>query len=209
MEINLIDLNKEEISKPILYKVKNEIWKVKINNQAILKLLKYENALRRQVCANTKTRAQVQGGGKKPWKQKGTGRARQGSIRSPQWKGGGVVFGPNLNRNYTFKINKKVKKLAIKSALSAKVENSIIVLKPILEKPSSKKFQSFLTKLKVVPNKRVLFIDFNFDYNFFKSLANFPKVKYITYRILNCYDLINADYIIFEKQAIIKINEVY
>ena len=209
MEINFINLKSNKILKPTVLQIKDDIWNIKVNQHAILKLLRYERALRRQISANTKTRAQVRGGGKKPWKQKGTGRARQGSIRSPQWKGGGVVFGPNLNRNFKIKINKKVKKLAMKSALSAKINNSIVIAKPTLTKPSLKVMKTIFTDLKILITKRILVIDNQYDPILAKSLANFQKTKYITWRILNCYDLINADYLVFVKEAMTKINEVY
>ena len=209
MEINFINLKSNKILKPTSLQIKDDIWNIKVNQHAILKLLRYERALRRQISANTKTRAQVRGGGKKPWKQKGTGRARQGSIRSPQWKGGGVVFGPNLNRNFKIKINKKVKKLAMKSALSAKINNSIVIAKPTLTKPSLKVMKTIFTDLKILITKRILVIDNQYDPILAKSLANFQKTKYITWRILNCYDLINADYLVFVKEAMTKINEVY
>lgn len=154
-----------------------------------------------------KGRSEVRGGGRKPWKQKGTGRARQGSIRSPQWKGGGVVFGPTP-RSYTFKLPKKVRRLAIKSALSSKViDNAIIVLDQLtLNTPKTKEFANILGNLKV--GRKALIVAPSYDDNVALSARNIPGVKFVAADGINVLDVMSCDQLIITKEAVQKVEEV-
>jgi large subunit ribosomal protein L4 len=157
---------------------------------------------------DTKGRSEVRGGGRKPWKQKGTGRARQGSIRSPQWKGGGIVFGPTP-RSYGFKLPRKVRRLAIKSALSSKVqENQIIVLDQLsLSQPKTKDITKLLNNLKVV--SKTLVVTADFDNNVALSARNIPGVKFVAAEGINVLDVMKYDQLIITKDAVAKVEEVF
>lgn len=154
-----------------------------------------------------KGRSEVSGGGRKPWKQKGTGRARQGSIRSPQWKGGGVVFGPTP-RSYAYKLPKKVRRLAIKSALSSKViDGEIIVLDQLtMNQPKTKDFASILKNLNV--NRKALIVSDLYDDNVALSARNIPGVKFVEAGGINVLDVMGYDKLILTKGAVQKIEEV-
>lgn len=156
----------------------------------------------------TKNRSEVSGGGRKPWRQKGTGRARHGSIRAPQWKGGGTVFGPQP-RSYAFKLPKKVRRLAIKSALSSKVrESNIIVLDELrMAAPKTKEFVKILNNLKV--DRKALVVSAEFDDNVALSARNIPGVKFITATGINVLDLLYHDKLIITKDAVAKVEEVF
>ncbi|WP_027087352.1 50S ribosomal protein L4 [Cohnella panacarvi] len=157
---------------------------------------------------DVKGRSEVRGGGRKPWKQKGTGRARQGSIRSPQWKGGGIVFGPTP-RSYGFKLPRKVRRLAIKSALSSKViENQIIVLDQLsLSAPKTKDFAKILNNLKVA--RKALVVTADFDNNVALSARNIPGVKFVAAEGINVLDVLKHDQLIITKDAVAKVEEVF
>lgn len=154
-----------------------------------------------------KGRSEVRGGGRKPWKQKGTGRARQGSIRSPQWVGGGVVFGPTP-RSYSYKLPKKVRRLAIKSALSAKViDQDIIVLDALtLNAPKTKEFAAILNNLKV--DRKALVVAPSYDDNVALSARNIPGVKFVAADGINVLDVLTYDKLIITKEAVQKVEEV-
>ncbi len=155
----------------------------------------------------TKGRSEVRGGGRKPWKQKGTGRARQGSIRAPQWKGGGTVFGPTP-RSYAYKLPKKVRRLAIKSALSSKViDNELIVLDQLqLNAPKTKEFVAILNNLKV--ERKALVVAANFDDNVALSARNIPGVKFVAADGINVLDVMLYDKLIITRDAVQKVEEV-
>lgn len=155
----------------------------------------------------TKGRSEVRGGGRKPWRQKGTGRARQGSIRSPQWKGGGVVFGPTP-RSYAYKLPKKVRRLAMKSALSTKVAaNEVIVLDQLsMNQPKTKEFIAILNNLKV--DRKALIVSATLDDNVALSARNIPGVKFISAEGINVLDVIGHDKLILTKDAVEKVEEV-
>lgn len=155
----------------------------------------------------TKGRSEVRGGGRKPWRQKGTGRARQGSIRAPQWKGGGTVFGPTP-RSYAYKLPKKVRRLAIKSVLSAKVsDNEIIVLDAfVLDAPKTKAFVEVLKNLNV--ERKALVVAAEYDDNIALSSRNIPGVKFVTAEGINVLDVIKHDKLIITKDAVQKVEEV-
>jgi large subunit ribosomal protein L4 len=162
----------------------------------------------RQGTHKVKGRSEVRGGGRKPWKQKGTGRARQGTIRAPQWKGGGVVFGPTP-RSYGWKLPKKVRRLAIKSALSAKVlENEIIVLDNlVMNQPKTKEFIAILKNLNVA--SKALVVTATADEQVILSARNIPGVKVLAAEGINVLDVLAHDQLIITKGAVEKVEEVF
>jgi large subunit ribosomal protein L4 len=165
-------------------------------------------ANQRQGTQSALTRSEVSGGGKKPWRQKGTGRARQGSTRAPQWTHGGVVFAPKP-RNYSFSVNKKVKRLAMKSALSAKVADSelIVVDKIALDEFKTKVMVEMLAAIGA--DKKALIVLPEVDKKVIKSASNIQGVKTAQVNELNVYDILNADKLVIAKDAVSKIEEVY
>lgn len=165
-------------------------------------------ANQRQGTQSTLTRSEVSGGGRKPWRQKGTGRARQGSIRAPQWYHGGVVFAPKP-RDYRFSVNKKVRRLAMKSAFSAKAQNSeiIVVDKIALDEIKTAKMVAMLSAIGA--EKKALIVLPEVDTNVIKSARNIEKVKTAQVNELNVYDMLNADKLVISKDALSKIEEVY
>lgn len=164
----------------------------------------------RQGTASAKTRAEVRGGGRKPWKQKGTGRARAGSIRSPLWRGGGVIFGPKP-KDYNLKMNRKERRLALRTALMSRIEDTIVVeeFAANLAQPKTKEFVQALSRWGVEPDSKVLVIVSEVADNLWLSTRNIATVKMISASGLNIYDLLNADCIIATTDAIAKIQEVY
>lgn len=164
-------------------------------------------ANQRQGTQSAKTRAEVRGGGRKPWRQKGTGRARQGSTRSPQWTGGGVVFAPKP-RDYSFKLNRKVKRLALQSALSCKVaENKMIVLDELtLNEIKTKEMVKVLENIKC---GNALIVMDGSNKNVMLSARNIPDVKTASVNTINVYDLLKYNTLVVTKDAVAKIEEVY
>ncbi len=156
---------------------------------------------------DTKTRSEVAGGGKKPWRQKGTGRARHGSTRSPIWRGGGVVFGPHP-RDYSIRLPKKVRRLAMRSALSSKVEEgNIVVLDELkMEHPKTREMARILNNLKV-NNKALVVID-STDENVVKSARNIPGIKPVAASWLNVYDILAHNTLVITKEAVTRVEEV-
>lgn len=185
-----------------------DIFNTEINEHAVYEVVKNQLANRRQGTQSTKTRAEVRGGGRKPWRQKGTGRARQGSIRAPHWVGGGVVFAPKP-RSYSYKVPKKVKRLAMKSALTSKVVNEqIIVLEELnLEEPKTKEMVKILGNIKA--GKKALIVMDEKNINVVKSAKNIPNVQTTLVNTLNVYDILNFDSFIITKDAVKKVEEVY
>ena len=175
-----------------------------VMHQVVLSYL----AAQRQGTQSALTRAEVSGGGRKPWRQKGTGRARQGSTRAPQWTHGGIVFAPKP-RDYRFTVNKKEKRLALKSALSVKAaENDIIVVDSITTGEfKTKKMVAMLNA--VGADKKALIVLPEVDTMVIKSAANIPGVKTAQVNTINVYDILNADKLIIAKDAVSKIEEVY
>ena len=167
-------------------------------------------ANQRQGNACTKTRAEVSGGGRKPWKQKGTGRARAGSTRSPLWRGGGVIFGPKP-RDYTIKMNRKERRLALRTAFQSRTADLIVVedFSTNLERPKTKDMLAAFARWGVVVGSKVLVILPTKDENAYLSMRNVARVKVITAANLNMFDLLNADQIIATASAIDSIKEVY
>ena len=186
----------------------DDIFGVEVNTHVMYEAVKNYLANQRQGTQSAKTRAEVRGGGRKPWRQKGTGRARQGSIRSPQWKGGGVVFAPKP-RDYSYKIPKKVKRLALKSALSSKVQDQeiIVVDRLVLEQPKTKEMIKVLSNLKT--GKKTLILIPERDEAVIRAAANIPGVKTAYVNTINVYDILNCDSFLITKDAVNKVEEVY
>ncbi len=185
----------------------DSIFGVEINENLVHKAVVAHLAAKRQGTQSAKTRSEVSGGGKKPWRQKGTGHARQGSTRAPQWTGGGVVFAPKP-RDYTMKINKKEKRMALKSALTSRVnENKFIVLDSLdLGEIKTKKFKAVLDGLKV---SKALVVTDRKDENVILSARNLPKVKTALTNTINVYDILKYDTMVVTKDAVNAIQEVY
>ncbi len=186
----------------------NDIFGIEPNTAVLHDVVVNYLANQRQGTQSALTRAEVSGGGKKPWRQKGTGHARQGSTRSPQWRHGGIVFAPKP-REYRYALNKKVRRLAMKSAFSAKVkENDMIVLDALtLEGYSTKTVVKMLEALGA--EKKALIVLASNDRTAIKSAANIPGVKTAQVNTLNVYDILNADKFIVVKDAVAKLEEVY
>jgi large subunit ribosomal protein L4 len=184
------------------------IFGIKPNKSAMHIVVVNHLANCRQGTQSALTRAEVRGGGKKPWRQKGTGRARQGSTRSPQWTHGGIVFAPKP-REYGFSVNKKVRRLALKSAFSSKVnEENIIVVDAIsAAEYKTKTFAQFLKAVGV--DKKALIVLPEVDAKVIKSARNIPGVTTAQVNTLNVYDILNAGKLIIAKDAVAKIEEVY
>ena len=188
--------------------LKDEVFNAEINADAMYLAVESYLANQRQGTQSTKTRAEVRGGGVKPWRQKGTGRARQGSIRAPQWIKGGIALGPKP-RTYTIKLNKKVKRIAIKSALSSKVaENDIIVLDAIdFSEIKTKNMVEVLKNLNLETNALIVLGDKN--ENVVRSAKNIPNVKTAYVNTINVYDIVKYNKFIVTSDAVHKIEEVY
>ncbi len=193
-EVGSIDLN-------------DDIFAIDVNEHAMHLAVVQYLANQRQGTQSAKTRAEVSGGGRKPWRQKGTGRARQGSIRSPQWTGGGVVFAPKP-RDYSFKLNKKLKRIALKSALTTKaVENKIIVLDELtLTEVKTKEMVKVLSNLNA---EKALIVMDGSNKNVMLSARNIPEVKTAAVNTINVYDLLKYNTLVMTKEAVAKIEEVY
>lgn len=185
--------------------IADEVIKAVPNDQAVYEVVKAHLAGRRQGTHSTKTVSQVRGGGRKPWRQKGTGRARQGSIRSAQWVGGGVVFGP-VPRNYKMKVNRKVVKVALRSILSSRfASGDLIVLEDLVVEPKTKNFVAVLKALELENKKAVFILDgsLNDEQKFDAYLAsrNLPNVLLETKSHLGVYDLANSEVLVIAKEA--------
>ncbi|WP_079504266.1 50S ribosomal protein L4 [Mesobacillus jeotgali] len=185
----------------------DSVFGIEPNNHVMFEAVVMQRASLRQGTHKTKIRSEVAGGGRKPWRQKGTGRARQGSIRSPQWRGGGTVFGP-VPRSYSYKLPKKVRRLAIKSALSSKVQaENILVLESLaFEAPKTKEFKSVLSGLSV--NTKALIVTAGLEENVALSARNIPGVTVVTAEGINVLDVLNHDKLIMTKAAVEKVEEV-
>ena len=186
-----------------------EIFGVKVEDDLVHQAFVAHISNSRQVLADTKNKGEVRGGGKKPWKQKGTGRARHGSSRSPIWRGGGVTFGPTTERNYSKKINKKMKMKALHMVLSSKVKDKelIILDDPKLSKVSTKLMSGTLKKLPI--DGKVLLSLGKKDDRIFKSVKNIPNTSMIASDSLNVADLLKNKFLIINKDGIKKIETVY
>ncbi|MCR4740220.1 MAG: 50S ribosomal protein L4 [Lachnospiraceae bacterium] len=202
--VSVYNMDGKEVGK---IELSDEVFGVKINEHLVHMAVVQHLANKRQGTQKAKTRAEVSGGGRKPWRQKGTGHARQGSTRSPQWTGGGVVFAPTP-RDYSFKLNKKEKRLALKSALTSRVqENKFIVLDELkLDEIKTKKMQAVLDNLKV--SKAMVIISED-DKNIVLSARNIPDVITTSANALNTFDIMKYNTVIATKDAVSMIEEVY
>lgn len=183
------------------------IFGVEINEHLVHLAVVQQLANKRQGTQSAKTRAEVSGGGRKPWRQKGTGHARQGSTRSPQWKGGGIVFAPKP-REYSFKLNKKEKRLALKSALSSRVaaEKIFVIDELSFDEVKTKKMAAVLDSLKL--NKALVVLG-DKNENVLLSARNIPSVRTALPNTINVYDILKYDTLVLTKDAVAKIEEVY
>ena len=183
------------------------VFGVEVNEHLVHMAVVAQLANNRQGTQKAKTRSEVSGGGRKPWRQKGTGHARQGSTRAPQWTGGGIVFAPTP-RDYTIRLNKKEKRAALKSALTSRVlENKFIVVDELkLDEIKTKKFQNVLNNLKV--DKALVVVDENSD-NVVKSAKNIQSVKTAYVNTINVYDILKYNTVVATKAAVANIEEVY
>lgn len=203
--INVVDMTGKKVS---TIDLADSVFAVEPNKAAMHQMVVSYLANQRQGTQSALTRSEVSGGGKKPWRQKGTGRARQGSTRAPQWTHGGVVFAPKP-RDYSFSTNKKVKRLAMKSALSAKAgESEIIVVDAItLEEYKTKAMVEMLSAIGA--DSKALIVLPQVDRKVIKSASNIKGVKTAQVNELNVYDILNADKLVIVKDAVSKIEEVY
>lgn len=203
MKVPICDKNGKKIDEINLSPL---LFEEKINESAIYQTVRAQRAALRQGAASTKTRSEVSGGGVKPWRQKGTGRARAGSIRSPLWTGGGVVFGPKP-RDYTHSVSKKVKKLALRSALSAKAKNSQIVVIDNFDitEPATKKANEVLKKIDALKNTTVVLT--KDEEVVAKSVRNIPKVKVCPVGSLGAYSVLDNDLLVFTRKSLTQLME--
>lgn len=202
--VAVINMNGENVGS---IELNDAIFGIEANEHVMHLAVVQYLANQRQGTQSAKTRAEVRGGGRKPWRQKGTGRARQGSTRSPQWTGGGVVFAPKP-RSYSFRLNKKVKRLALQSALSSKVaENKIIVLDELtLPEIKTKEMAKVLGNIKC--GKALIVMDGS-NTNVMLSARNIPDVKTASVNTINVYDILKYNTLVVTKEAVAKIEEVY
>lgn len=204
ISIKILNMNGSEVGTT---EIDEKIFGIEVNEHVMHQAVVQYLANQRQGTKCTKTRAEVRGGGRKPWRQKGTGRARQGSIRSPQWKGGGVVFAPKP-RDFSFKLNKKVKRLALKSALTTKVNcNEFIVVDELkLNEVKTKEMKKVLNTLNI---QKGLIVLGEKNPNVLLSTRNIPNVKTAGINTINVYDILKYEKLIVTKEALTKIEEVY
>lgn len=186
----------------------DKVFGIEPNEAVMQQFIKMQLANKRQGTASTKTRAEVRGGGKKPWKQKGTGRARVGSTRNPVWRGGGIAFGPKP-RDYSYKLPRKVRRLALKSALSSKALDSNIIVVDVLtfEEPRTKLMLETLGLLKAA--QKTLVITADNDVNVYKSARNIPGVKSLKADYINVFDILKYETLLMTRDAVARVEEVF
>lgn len=202
--VSVFNMKGEEVGS---VELSDAIFGVEVNEHLVHMAVVQHLANKRQGTQKAKTRSEVSGGGRKPWRQKGTGHARQGSIRAPQWKGGGVVFAPTP-RDYSFKMNKKEKRIALKSALTSRVqEEKFIVLDEL--KFDQIKTKQFVEVMKNLKFDAALVVLAESDYNVIKSAANIPHVKTALTNTINVYDILKYRTVVTTKAALEIIEEVY
>lgn len=204
-KVPLYDMSGAQIGE---VELNDSIFGIEPNEAVLYDFVKMQMANKRVGTASVKTRAEVSGGGRKPFRQKGTGRARAGSIRSPLWRGGGIVFGPQP-RDYSYRLPRKVRRLALKSALSSKFKNDSIIVVDALtfEAPKTKLMVETLQKLNV--GKKALVVTADGDQNVVKSARNIPGVKPLRADFVNVYDLLHYDTLLITKDAVARLEEVY
>ena len=202
--VSVYNMEGKEVDK---IELNDSIFGVEVNEHLVHMAVLQQLANNRQGTQKAKTRSEVRGGGRKPWRQKGTGHARQGSTRAPQWTGGGVVFAPTP-RDYSFKLNKKEKRAALKSALTSRVnENKLVVVDELkMDEIKTKKFVEVLNNLKV---EKALVVLNDMDKNVIASASNIPTVKTAQTNELNVFDVLKYDTVVVTKAAVATIEEVY
>lgn len=207
MKITVYNQEGKEIGQTIIPK---EIFDIPINSDLVHQVVVSQMAIRRKVIAHTKTRAEVRGGGRKPWRQKGTGRARAGSIRSPIWRGGGVTFGPTTEKVFKKRIPKKMRRKALFMVLSAKAKESLLLVLDNLkiEKPKTKSIAEILNKLFLKKGSGLVVLP-RMDKNIIKATKNIPRVSTVQAKDLNVLDLLCYKYIMIPKEAIKVIKETF
>ena len=205
LKTNVYDMSGKQVGE---IELSEAVFGIEPNQAVVHDVVKNHLANRRQGTQSALTRAEVSGGGRKPWRQKGTGRARQGSTRSPQWTHGGIVFAPKP-RSYSYVLNKKVKRLALKSVLSAKAAQGEIVVvdKIALDAIKTKDFRSFLSAVKADGKAAVITPEVNEVV--VKSARNLPGVTTAPAKLINVYDLLNAKTLVIDKEALAVIEEVF
>jgi len=208
LKVKVYNLEGKEVEE---LELQPDLFGIEANVALIHQVVEAQQANARQVLAHTKTRSEVRGGGKKPWAQKGTGRARHGSIRSPLWIGGGVTFGPRNDRVFDKKVNKKMKRKALAMVLSDKVKNNNLFIVDKLELPKiqTKDFATSLKRLpgKVATNYLVVLAAKNDIIS--KSARNLPKIQTILADSLNVVDILKHNYLLLDKAALLKVVETY
>ena len=202
--VSVYNMEGKEVGK---IELNDAIFGAKVNEHLVHMAVVQHLANKRQGTQKAKTRSEVSGGGRKPWRQKGTGHARQGSIRAPQWKGGGVVFAP-VPRDYSFKINKKEKRAALKSVLTSRVqENKLIVVEELkFDEIKTKNFKTVMDNLKV---SKALVVLGEKNENAVLSARNLPTINTAYADAINVYDIMKGDTLVLTKDAVAKIEEVY
>ena len=202
-KLTIVNTKGEKVSD---IKLNKEIWGIEPNDAVLYDALRLARNNFRQGTADTKTRSEVSGGGRKPWRQKGTGRARQGSTRAPHWIKGGIVFGPHP-RSYAIKMNRKERRLALKSALAYKaIESKLIVIDKLEVSNKTKDFKAILNNLKI--DKKVLFVVDELNDNLILSSRNLNNVLLLTVDELNVYDIVCADTLVITEAAVKQLEEV-
>jgi len=199
LNVKVLNQSGKEVSKLTL---NEQVFGIEPNTQVLYDVVNAQRAAMRQGTHSTKTRTEVSGGGKKPYRQKGTGRARHGSSRSPVWRGGGVTFGPTPEKNYKVKVNRKVSELAYKSILSLRLQNNqlVIVDKLELNEPKTKQFQEIYNSL--VSEGRAIFIDVDFSDNVIYASRNIPTVRIENASHTSVYDLTDAHKVVLTTDAV-------
>lgn len=205
MKTNVYDMNGKQVGE---VELSEAIFGIVPNESVVHDVVKNHLANRRQGTQSALTRAEVSGGGKKPWRQKGTGHARQGSTRAPQWTHGGVVFAPKP-RSYSYTLNKKVRRLALKSVLSAKAqaENIVVIDEIKMDEIKTKKFAGFLAAVNA--DCKALVVTAEVNENVVLSARNLPGVETTFASLVNVYDVLNAKKLVLDKAALAKIEEVF
>ena len=205
LKTNVYDMSGKQVGE---IELSEAVFGVEVNQSVVHDVVKNHLANTRQGTQSALTRAEVSGGGRKPWRQKGTGRARQGSTRAPQWTHGGIVFAPKP-RDYSYTLNKKAKRLALKSVLSAKVaEQNLVVIDAIkMEAPKTKDFAAFLAA--VGADTKALVVTAEADTLVVKSGRNIPGVQVTFANLINVYDILNANKLVVDQAALRKIEEVF
>ena len=204
-KVNVFNMSGEQVEQ---IELSEAVFGAEINQHVVYEVVKNQLANKRQGTQSTKTRAEVRGGGRKPWRQKGTGRARAGSLNSPIFTGGGIVFAPKP-RDYSYKVPKKVRRLALKSVLTSKVQNGefIVVDKIDFETPKTKEMAKFLANIQA--EKKALIVMDEKNENVIRSAKNIPNLHTALVNTINVYDILKYDSFIITKEAVKKVEEVY